>query len=119
MDIVWRMGVASVRDVHRLLERPVAYTTLMTTMDRLFRKGLLTREKEGRAFVYEPAATRDELERELAAGLLHGLADGGARLDPILSNFVEAVGNLDGTALDELERLIREKRQSLGGRKDS
>ena len=52
MEETWRLGEVSVRDIHRVFEERIAYTTLMTTLDRLFKKKLLERRKDGRAFVY-------------------------------------------------------------------
>jgi predicted transcriptional regulator len=85
---------------------------MMTTMDRLFKKGLLTRRKAGRAFVYSAAASRAEVEGAVATELMHSLLHGeeGAPL-PILSSLVDAVSERDRRLLDELERLIREKRR--------
>ena len=68
----------------------VAYTTLMTTLDRLFRKGTLSRDKHGRAFLYQPRATQDELISELAGSALATLLPGDtAAMRPILSMFVD------------------------------
>lgn len=96
----------------------IAYTTLMTTLDRLFRKGLLDREKSGRAFLYRPRVTRQELEARLAADALSAFLDRepGA-LRPALSFFVEAVGRRDEHLLEELESLVREKRRREEGAK--
>src|ERR1700733_1056037 len=52
MSVVWEMGAASVQQVAARLDTGLAYTTVMTTLDRLFRKGLLHREKQSRAFIY-------------------------------------------------------------------
>lgn len=70
MEVVWsREGRApvSVREVHETLaaDRAIAYTTVMTVLDRLAGKGLLTREREGRAFLYQARASRAELTAEL------------------------------------------------------
>jgi len=112
MAVVWDRGETSVKDVTARLSSPVAYTTVMTTMDRLFKKGLLTRRKVGRAFVYQAAATRDELEGAVAAELVQSLFDrpGNGSL-PLLSSLVDAVSDRDRALLDDLERLIQEKRQ--------
>ena len=103
----------SVRDACACLGSAVAYTTVMTTMDRLFKKGLLARRKSGRAFLYRAAATREEIEGAVAAEIVQGLLqrDGSGPL-PILSSLVDAVSDRDRALLDELERLIREKRQA-------
>jgi predicted transcriptional regulator len=112
MDIVWRNDRVSVRDVRAQLARAVAYTTVMTTLDRLFKKGLLDRVREGRAFVYRAAHTRQDVEAAVASGLLRGLLEsgaGGAR--PVLSNLVDVISDRDSALLDELEELVRQKRR--------
>jgi predicted transcriptional regulator len=85
----------------------------MTTLDRLHKKGLLARRKSGRAFVYTPHLGREEFERTMASELIGGLLKGDDGVRPILSSIVEAVGERDRAALDELERLVREKRKAL------
>jgi predicted transcriptional regulator len=114
MDVVWERGEVSVRDVLRCFGESVAYTTLMTTLDRLYKKGVLGRRKSGRAFVYRAAASRDQLEQSVAADLVEGLLGRGAETaQPLLSNLVDAVTSRDRGLLDELERLVREKRRQL------
>ena len=114
MDTVWAGGDFSVRDVQTALGRPVAYTTVMTTLDRLFKKGLVRRRREGRAFVYTAALERHEIEATMTAGLLDGvLASGPGAARPFLSNLVDAVGDSNDGLLDELERLVRDKRETL------
>lgn len=114
MDIVWERGEVSVRDVVLCFEEAVAYTTLMTTLDRLYKKGVLARRKSGRAFVYRAAASRHQLEQSVAADLVEGLLGGGGEAtQPLLSSLVDAVGARDRGLLDELERLVREKRREL------
>ena len=68
----------NVRAVQRIVaqSRPLAYTTIMTVLDRLVRKGKLTRRKVGRAFVYSPEASRDSMRRAAIRELLEGFFDG-------------------------------------------
>ncbi len=113
IDIVWRKGSVTVREVHAELEQPTAYTTVMTTLDRLYRKGLLTRTKISRAFVYAAPRSRQELEELAAADIVSGLLSREAAAHPLLSNFVDAVGDRDRDLLDELERLVKAKRRRL------
>jgi len=118
MDVMWAGGEYTVRDVQARLSKPVAYTTAMTTLDRLYKKGLVTRTQSGRAFVYAPAQSREQFETAVANGVVAGLI--ARRTDaalPILSNLVEAVGDQDDAAdlLDALEALVRDKRRRLGG----
>ena len=116
MDEVWARGRASASDIYRAFGERTAYTTWMTTLDRLFKKGLLVREKEGRAYLYSPRVTREEFERGVAEDVLGGLLDrttGGA--EPLLACIVEAVSERDRDLLDELHRLVEEKRRELRG----
>jgi predicted transcriptional regulator len=109
MDILWACGPSSVHDVAGKLERPLAYTTVMTTLDRLYKKGLLERRKVERAFVYAPAMTRAEWERKRVSEFLAE-----SRSELLISCLVDAVGEHDAALLDELERKIRNKRRELG-----
>ena len=85
----------------------------MTTADRLFRKNLLARERQGRAFRYQPRWSRDELELRLASSAMATmLADNPQTLRPLISMFVDEVSRRDHSMLDELERLIRQKKES-------
>jgi len=114
MEVVWSGGRCSVRDVVEKLNNNLAYTTVMTTLDRLFKKGLLNREKEERAFLYYPALSSQEWERRRAGDLVAGFLDGAQpSRDLLLSSLVDAVGQHDARLLDELEVKIRNKRQEL------
>jgi predicted transcriptional regulator len=113
LTICWSQADVTVRDACARLRSPVAYTTVMTTMDRLFKKGLLTRRKVGQAFVYSAATTREELEGAVATELVQSLLPRDGEPLPILSLLVDAVSERDRSLLDELERLVREKRRML------
>jgi predicted transcriptional regulator len=115
IEIVWAGNEVTVRDVHTTLDGRVAYTTVMTTLDRLYRKGLLARTKRARAFVYSALASREELDDIVANDVVSGLLAGeGAAPLPFLSNLVDAVGERDRALLDELERLVKVKQRQLG-----
>jgi len=118
MEILWDRGESNVHDVIERLGRPLAYTTIMTTLDRLYKKGLLSRHKSERAFLYSTRQTRMEWEQkragEFVAGFLNGPQAAGEML---ISCLVEAVGQKDSALLDELERKIRVKRKELGERR--
>jgi predicted transcriptional regulator len=120
MEILWEQGESNVHDVVEKLGRPLAYTTVMTTLDRLYKKGLLSRHKSERAFLYSTRQTRLEWEQkragEFVAGFLNGPQAAGELL---ISCLVEAVGQKDEALLDELERKIRVKRKELGQRRKS
>src|SRR5436853_1954969 len=103
MSVVCSAGEITVREACARLGSPVAYTTVMTTMDRLFKKRLLARRKIGQAFVYRAVATREELEEAVAAELVGSLLRRHAEEPlPVLSSLVDAVSDRDRSLLDEL-----------------
>lgn len=78
MEKLWVAPVPqSVREVHASLsgQRELAYTTVMTVLDRLAKKGFVRRERDGRAYLYTPAQTKDELVAEVMHTALEGDAD--------------------------------------------
>ena len=115
LEALWKVQrESSVRDLRELFPG-VAYTTLMTTLDRLYKKGVLSRRKAGRAFLYSPLSSREDLEQRLASSALDTiLGSFGTRngIRPLLSTFVEAVSRRDEIFLDELEALVRARRRS-------
>ena len=117
MEAVWKIGTCNVRDVLQRLDRHLAYTTIMTTLDRLYKKGLLDRQKNERAFLYSARLSREQWERQRAGDLLAEFLTGPAPShDLLLSCLVDAVGEHDPTLLDQLEQKIRSKRQILSNR---
>lgn len=117
LESLWsRPSASNVRDLQPEF-RPIAYTTLMTTLDRLYRKGVLERVKDGRAFRYRARYTREGLTSEMARrAFAKLLGHGPSWLRPVLSTLVDTVTERDAAALDELERLIRERRERARGR---
>ena len=113
LEALWeRAEPQTVRDL-RSAFTGVAYTTLMTTLDRLHRKGVLDREKSGRAFIYRPRYTREALLSGLAGDALAAVfGERAAELKPILSFFVETVSREDRESLAALERLVDERRRA-------
>ena len=110
MQALWQQSNQTVSEVEEYLlrKREIAHTTVLTTLDRMYRKGYLTREKHGKAFHYAPRYDRDQFERKLAQEVLGALLGGMG--EPVLSTFVELVGKDDGQ-LDRLEALIKERRE--------
>jgi predicted transcriptional regulator len=103
-----------VRDVLQVLEtsREIAYTTVMTTVDRLAHKGILARETSGKAYVYRAAIDRAEFLATVARQLAAAAPAMGR--ESALSFLVELVGEADPAELDRLQRLIDERRRTLG-----
>jgi predicted transcriptional regulator len=110
MEILWQFSSLSVSEVEQKLQqkREIAHTTVLTILDRMHRKGLLLREKEGKAFVYSPKYSKQEFERGVAEEVLSALLS--QFTQPALSAFVELVAE-DSAKLDQLEDLIRHKRE--------
>jgi predicted transcriptional regulator len=114
LDEAWRRGEISVRDVFTAFDEKLAYTTLMTTMDRLYKKKLLDRRKDGRAFLYSPAVSLEEFEHSIREDVIDGLLGGGAEgIGPVLACIVDTVSERDRELLDELDRLVKEKKREL------
>ena len=114
LEETWRLGEVSVRDVHRAFEERIAYTTLMTTLDRLYKKNLLARRKDGRAFLYSALVSQDEFERGIKEDVVDGLLGQGAdQVQPVLACIVDTITERDRELLDELERLVQEKKREL------
>jgi predicted transcriptional regulator len=119
MEILWARGDGNVSDVAGKLSRPRAYTTVMTTLDRLFKKGLLDRRKLERAFVYKPRLSRPQWERKHAGELVDAFLTGPRPSGELLiSCLVEAVGDRDKALLDRLEETVQRKRKELEQRKN-
>ncbi|WP_457626391.1 BlaI/MecI/CopY family transcriptional regulator [Persephonella sp.] len=67
MEYLWKKGSGTVKEVREHLgENRFAHTTVMTVLDRLFKKGILKRKKEGKGYRYYPVITKEEFEREVA-----------------------------------------------------
>jgi predicted transcriptional regulator len=118
MAVLWNFGASNVRDVVGQMQRELAYTTVMTTLDRLYKKGLLGREMTDRAFVYAPKLTREEWNRRRAGEMMAGFLSGPEESRHLLlSCLVDAVGSHDLQLLDELENKIQRKREELANSK--
>jgi predicted transcriptional regulator len=112
LQAVWSRGTATVREVREDGTIWQTYPTIMTTMDRLFKKGLLDRVSDGRAFRYSARYTAEELERLAAVnGMRQLLESEHASLH--LSYLVEAVSAQDKHLLDELQSLVERQRAQL------
>ncbi len=111
-------GETSVRQIWQNGGETIAYTTIMTTLDRLYKKGLLNRRKVSRAFYYSAKYSVTEMEQGVAKDVITNLLETGTgRVEPVLACIVDAVSDRDRAFLDELERLVHEKRSELEARK--
>ena len=113
LEALWTRGTATVRELLEDQKITLAYTTVMTTLDRLYKKRLLDRIAEGRAFRYFPRQTPEELRRvAVVEGIRQLLGSGDASSLP-LSYLVEALSTRDAQLLDELQVLVERKRREL------
>jgi predicted transcriptional regulator len=114
MQCLWESGEpVTVREVAARLNGPWAYTTLMTTLDRLFKKRLAAREPQGRAFVYHARLTRAELGVEALKTAVSDIDAGAFSRDLAVAALVDALESRDPEWLDSLERMVREKKRAL------
>jgi len=114
MDAVWQRGEVSVRDIYRAFDERIAYTTVMTTLSRLHMKGMLERRRDGKAFYYSPSISAEELNQVVAKDVIGGLLDRRKNdAEPVLACIIDAVTDHDRGLLDELDRLVKEKRKEL------
>lgn len=113
MERIWESGETSVRDLYQMLASRLAYTTVMTTLDRLYKKGLLNRRPVGRAFYYSPKIAKRDYNEQLTRHLLGiAIAESGSKR-AVLSSFVDFVSESDRKLLDELDEMIRAKKRNL------
>jgi predicted transcriptional regulator len=111
LAVLRELGSATVQQVADHLDTSLAYTTVMTTLDRLFRKGLLEREKVNRAFLYSPSLSARDLEEQRAAHLIRRFfSESDSQQDILVSCLVDAVHDYDTGLLDQLESSIRSAR---------
>ncbi len=107
MELIWEHGECNVRSVLEALnkrsDKQRKYTTVMTTMARLDRKGLLIRRRDGRTDIYKPAMTRDEYLEARAAAEVGALVDNYG--DAALVHFTRQMDQLDPERREQLRRL--------------
>lgn len=112
---LWNLGEASVREIYARVGEPsgLVYTTVAKILDRLHVKGLVSRKRVGRTFVYEPKAKRETVERARASQTLRQLL--APEPHPAIATLVEAMDEIDPQLLDELARAIKAHRRMQRG----
>jgi len=111
MELAWKKGEITVRQIHDSLyeDRSLAYTTLMTVTSRLAEKGLLEKVKDGNAFVYRPVYSREEFTQSVVKKVVNELLQDFTA--STMSQFVDCLEDVDPDKIDELERLVEEKKK--------
>jgi predicted transcriptional regulator len=118
MERIWARGEISVRDLHAELASRLAYTTIMTTLDRLFKKGLLDRRKMGKAFYYKAKLSESTYHERLTQHLFGMVLHESNNTNVVLSGFVDAVSGRDEQMLDKLDELVKAKKRALRRRQE-
>lgn len=113
LEVLWGRGSATVRELIDAECQGLAYTTVMTTLDRLYKKNLLVRHPEARAFRYTPSVTREQLHQEAAAEAFRQLFEACPAASLPLSCLVEVVTQRDVELLNDLLRLVEAKRRQV------
>lgn len=115
LGALWNLGSASARDIHDRVGGPagLVYTTTTKVLDRLHAKGLISRQRTGKAFVYKPRVNREVVERARASKTLTRLL--GTEPRPAIATLVDAVESIDPELLDELARVVAARRRSRHG----
>jgi predicted transcriptional regulator len=117
LEKLWKNGSATVRELLADGEIRQAYTTVMTTLSRLHKKGLLDRVAEGKAFRYTPHHTPEELQRVTTLDSIRQLLESGIPSSLPLSHVVDALSIHDARLLDELQILVDRKYRELHDQK--
>lgn len=114
MEIIWSRGEATVHQVRDRLDREkeLAYTTILTTLQKLERAGWLEHRSEGKSYVYVPKRSREQAGAGSVRGFLKRVFDGNA-----VAMFQHLIreGDLGEEELKELRRIIDEKRKEMRG----
>ena len=115
MVALWDLGTASAPDIHRRVGEPSGsvYTTTAKVLDRLHAKGLVSRVRVGKSFVYKPTIAREVIERARMKHALGRILQ--PDVQPAIATLVDAVESIDPELLDELSRQVEARRRSRRG----
>jgi predicted transcriptional regulator len=113
MEIIWEKGKISVRNVFEILKdkRDIAYTTVMTTMDRLYKKGLLLRKKALKNYIYWPSISEGNLERHIVKETIKGMFTD--LKEPLMSYFAHPETREDLRVIQSFSHIVEELKKEL------
>ena len=101
---LWGLGEGSVRDVRKVMvKRELAYTTVMTVLDRLEKRGGVTRKKRGRSFIYAPKLSRETIRKYAVKELVDAFFDGS---EEALVQFMRGTSPTSRAATDNLDAAL-------------
>lgn len=112
---VWQLGACTVRQVHERVGEPrlIAYTTVSTMLDRLWKKGFLNRDREGKVLIYKPSKRENTVEGARVKKLVGQILGGDP--EPAVARLVDAVETIDPELLDRLSRAIEDRKRGRRG----
>lgn len=115
MEALWRDPEQSAAGLLQRLpaSRRSSLSTIQSTLERLHRKALVQRHKQGHAYIYSAALARPELLGRLLGGVIRQLHTGS--LDPILSGFIDFAERMDDSTLDRLDEMLQQRRLDRRG----
>ena len=110
LEILWENQGIPGREIHQriLKERKLAYTTTLTVLDRMVKKGTVIRKKEGNLFLYYPSLKKDEFERQVASTVIKGIYE--IAPFPAISVFVDLLSTMDESEVKEIIRQIKKNK---------
>jgi predicted transcriptional regulator len=106
MQVIWKLGTSSVKDVQEGLEQQLAYTTVQTMLNILERKGKLRRKLRGRAYVYSATVTEAKASRHAVRDLVDRMFGGSA--DELVMSLIQS-RQIDAKRIAELTRRLAEE----------
>ena len=109
LNLLWDNAEQSAKDLHQQLQGRSGLNTVQSALDRLYKKGLLSRNKQSHAYLYSPKVQRSELASTLINAVVDRLQM--HSLEPVLSSFVDYAEGVDDETLGRLERMIQERRR--------
>lgn len=112
MDVLWEKGEATGRGVFEEIgkDRSLAFTTVLTVMDRLLKKGFIKRIKRGKLFVYAPSMSKEDFVKQVSREVLQGILDISA--SSAASSFVDILYKTSPEEIERLSKLIEERKKS-------
>ncbi|HCB69748.1 MAG TPA: BlaI/MecI/CopY family transcriptional regulator [Persephonella sp.] len=107
MNVLWKIGNGTVREVREQLNENLAHTTVMTILDRLYKKGLLKRIKEGKSYRYFPLISKEEFEKKVAEKVITDIIR--SHPETAIAAFEGAIEKLSEEEIYHLKKMIEEK----------
>ena len=113
LDVLWLRAEASGKEIFREIKRTrmIAITTVLTVLERLCNKGLITKIKGESVFIFRPVYTKEEFACQVSNGVLKGIIEISA--SGAAASFVDMLADTDPAELDRLTALIKKKKKEM------